>query len=108
MAKKKTTRSRTSAAKSAGRMESIGKKLDETTAVQAAEAALRMAREELSKAEGMYRDARSKAAAEVKDLANKDVGQILQSTLNYIRRHPAQGLIVSALLGFFLGRLFRR
>jgi len=36
------------------------------------------------------------------------LGEVVDATLDLVRRHPAAGVSVAALVGFFVGRLWRR
>lgn len=91
-----------------GIFESLGKKLDDLPAVREAEQAVLRAKAELERAQEKYRNVRQSAVRELRDLREKNIGDLLEHTLNYVSRHPAQGIGVAALIGCVLGRLFRR
>ena len=74
---------------------------------KAAEAVRRM-EAELEKAQQHYRKVRQKATDRLKAVREKSVGDLIDGTLTVVKRHPGPGMIVAALIGFFLGRLFRR
>lgn len=88
--------------------EELGRKLDERPEVQAAEEALRRAREQLDKAQQCYEQVRRQAAEGVKHWREQNVGDLVDSTLALMRKYPAPGVLLAALLGFFVGRVFRR
>lgn len=92
----------------AGVFESLGRKIDEVPQVRAAEEAVRQAHEKLAQARDAYEQARVNAADELSNLREKNVGDLVDGATDYVRRHPGQGVLVAALCGFFLGRLFRR
>ncbi|MCA9102444.1 MAG: hypothetical protein KDA63_14885 [Planctomycetales bacterium] len=92
----------------AGVFESLGRRIDEVPKVRAAEDAVRQAQEKLAQAREKYDEARRSAADELSQLREKNVGDLVESASNYVSRHPGQGVLLAALFGFFLGRLFRR
>ncbi len=84
---------------------------DNTTAAPSestAEDALSRAKAELERAKACYQNVRRQASEQLKNVRKTSVGDIIDGTLDSVKRHPAAGLGVAALLGFFLGRLFRR
>lgn len=81
---------------------------DELPEVKAAEAALRRAQAELEKAYATYTSLRNEATEQVRKLRESTVGDVVQGTLENVKKHPALGIGLAALVGFFLGRLFRR
>jgi ElaB/YqjD/DUF883 family membrane-anchored ribosome-binding protein len=91
-----------------GVFEHLGKKIDDLPHVRDAEQALLKAKAELDRAQQMYRNVRRQAVQELRDLRQKNLGDMLEQTLDYVRRHPGQGVGLAALAGFFLGRLLRR
>lgn len=91
-----------------GVFEKLGKRLDERPEVQAAEEAVRRAREQLSKAEAYCRQLRHDATDELHKLREKNLGDLVEGTLACVRKHPGAGIGLAAVLGFFLGRLFHR
>lgn len=70
--------------------------------------ALKLAKAELEKAQAFYDHLRQQAAERLKVVRRTTVGDVLDGTLDAARRHPAAGLTLAALAGYFLGRLFRR
>jgi ElaB/YqjD/DUF883 family membrane-anchored ribosome-binding protein len=95
-----------------GVFENLGRKLDERPEMKSAEDAVRKAREQLAQAEAVYREVQEQAAEGIKRLRESKVKDVLdttvETTLSMVRKHPGPGVVVAALCGFFLGRLFRR
>jgi len=88
--------------------ENLGRKLDEMPVVQAAEEALRRATAELHRAQERYEQTRAQAVEQFSDLREKNASELLEATLECVRKHPGPGVLAAAFAGFFLGRLFRR
>lgn len=88
--------------------EKLGRQLDDIPAIQSAEQAVRRAAEELKRAEQRYRDVREKASDQLQELRDANVGELVETTLDCVRRYPGAGVLIAAFMGFFLGRLFRR
>jgi len=70
--------------------------------------ALRRAKAEMEKAHDFYEHVREQTAERLKDVREKSIGDVLDGTLETVKRHPGASLTLAALLGFLLGRLFRR
>ena len=70
--------------------------------------ALRRAKAELEKAQAFYESVRQQATERLKAVRKTSVGDVLDCTLETVKRRPCASLAVAAMLGFFLGRLFRR
>lgn len=81
---------------------------EDTADVCSAAEALRRARAELKKAQTAYEGVCRRAAQQVEAVRKTTVGDVIDGTLDQIRKHPGLGVIMAALTGFFLGRLFRR
>ncbi len=84
---------------------------DESTnsgADQPAADAICRAKAELEKARDCYDRLCRETADRVKAVRETSVGDVLDSTLATVKRHPGASLTVAALVGFLLGRLFRR
>jgi ElaB/YqjD/DUF883 family membrane-anchored ribosome-binding protein len=88
--------------------ESFGKKLDERPEIQAAEEAVRRAREQLEQAQQYCQQLHSQTAAEWRDLREANFRDLLEKSLAFVRKNPGVGVSVAAILGFFVGRIFRR
>jgi len=76
--------------------------------VQKAAEAVRRAEAELQKAQQLYQKVRQEATDRLKAVRQKSVGDLIDGTLEMVKRHPGPGVMVAAVVGFFLGRLFRR
>lgn len=70
--------------------------------------ALKRAKAEFEKAQAYYEQVRQQAVEQIKTVRETSVGDLIDGTLEKVRRHPGAGLTVAALVGFLLGRLFRR
>ena len=81
---------------------------DELPEVTAAAQAIRRAQAELEKACDTYTSLRKEATEQVRKLRESTVGEVVEGTLKAVKKHPALGISLAALVGFFLGRLFRR
>lgn len=91
-----------------GPFESLGRKIDERPEVQAAEEAVRRARQEFEKAQELYHRLREEASEGFEHLREQNVGDLIEGALAFVRKNPGPGVLISAALGFFLGRLFTR
>ena len=80
----------------------------EASEIEAAEEGLRRAKEEFKKARQAYRQVRSHAVDQLKQVREMSLGDLVDQTLKQVRKHPGPGVLIAAILGFFLGRLFRR
>lgn len=98
----------TSSAEQEGIFEGIGRRIDALPKVQAAERLVRQAQEELQRAQAHCENVRATAARQLSDLGEATASDALQSSLDYVRRHPAQAVLGSVALGYLLGRLFKR
>ena len=112
MAKKRpATRSSNSAEKKTPGRTSGGsprKQIEQSPKVKKAADAVRRAEAELEKARGLYQKVRKEASDRLKAAREKTVGDLIDATLETVRKHPGPGVIVAALMGFFVGRIFRR
>jgi ElaB/YqjD/DUF883 family membrane-anchored ribosome-binding protein len=63
---------------------------------------------ELKRAKEAYDRVCDEAAQRLRDVREAKVGDVCDGVLEQVKRHPGPSLIVAAVLGFFLGRLFRR
>jgi hypothetical protein len=70
--------------------------------------AVRVAKMELEKAEKIYADVCQQAADKIKAVRETTVGDVIDRTLVTVKRHPGPSLLVSAAMGFCLGRWFQR
>jgi ElaB/YqjD/DUF883 family membrane-anchored ribosome-binding protein len=76
--------------------------------VRAAEKAVRRAEAELNKAQALYQEVRRKATERLSRVREKRLGDLVDDTLKLVRKHPGPSVAIAALVGFWLGRLFRR
>jgi ElaB/YqjD/DUF883 family membrane-anchored ribosome-binding protein len=70
--------------------------------------AVRRAREELQKAQELYDKVRHEATERLEKVRKTTFGDVIDCTLEAVKKRPGAGLTVAAALGFFLGRIFRR
>lgn len=91
-----------------GPFESLGRKIDERPEVQAAEEAVRRAREEFEKAQHAYHRLRDDACESFQHIQEKNVGDLVAAALSFVRKNPGPGVLAAMAVGFVLGRLFRR
>ena len=76
--------------------------------IEAAEEGVRRAKEELKKARQAYQEIRKTAVDQLKQVREMSFGELVDDALRRVRQHPGPGVLIAALVGFFLGRLFRR
>lgn len=76
--------------------------------VEAAAEAVRRAEEELAKAQAYYLELREQAVEHIQHIRESQVGDVIDATLRWVRKHPGGGVLIAGLVGLFLGRLFRR
>jgi ElaB/YqjD/DUF883 family membrane-anchored ribosome-binding protein len=70
--------------------------------------ALKRARAEFEKAQAFYESVRQQATERLQSARKTSVGDMIDGTLEAVRRRPGASLTIAAMVGFFLGRLFRR
>ncbi|HJN13316.1 MAG TPA: hypothetical protein QF564_31870 [Pirellulaceae bacterium] len=102
MAKKKATSRR----RSAKPAEDV--KLDADIEVQAASDQVETAREQLRSAEAVLEQAREKAVQRIAWLQDKSAGELIDSSLEFVRKHPGLSVLTAASIGFMFARWFRR
>lgn len=85
-----------------------GQQVDQSPKVRKAAGAVCRAKAELEKAQTLYQKVRREAGDKLKKVREKTVGDLVDDTLEVVRKHPGPGVILAGLVGFFLGRLFRR
>lgn len=76
--------------------------------VQAAAAAVEQARAALGQAEQVLRQSCARAAEQTAQVRDITVGDLLDGTLEFTRRHPVTSLLAAGVAGFLLGRATRR
>ncbi len=70
--------------------------------------ALKCAKAEFEKAQAFYEHVRQQAEERMKSVRETCVGDMIDGTLEAVKRRPGASLAIAALVGFSLGRLFRR
>lgn len=70
--------------------------------------AFERAKAELERAHAFYEHVREQTADRIKVARETTVGDMIDGTLKSVKRHPGATLTAAALVGFVLGRLFRR
>jgi ElaB/YqjD/DUF883 family membrane-anchored ribosome-binding protein len=81
---------------------------EESPEVCSAADALKLAKAELEKAQAFYKNVCQEAANRLKSVRETSVGDMIDGTLDLVKRRPGASVTIAALIGFFLGRLFRR
>jgi ElaB/YqjD/DUF883 family membrane-anchored ribosome-binding protein len=82
--------------------------VDDSPEVTAAERAVRRAEAELEKARELYNQVRRQATEQLNRVREKTMGELADDTLKLVRKYPGPSVVIAILVGFFLGRLFRR
>lgn len=80
----------------------------ESPEVRDARTAVERAQEELRRAQEVYEDLRRDAVTQLKRIREQTVGELVESGLAFVRKHPGPGVVLGAIVGFILGRFFRR
>jgi ElaB/YqjD/DUF883 family membrane-anchored ribosome-binding protein len=78
------------------------------TAEEMAAETVRIAKLELEKAQKIYEDLRQQATAKVREVREKNVGELVDSTLDAIKKYPGRSMVVSIALGVCVGRWVQR
>jgi hypothetical protein len=74
----------------------------------AAAEALKRAKEEVERAHAFYEHVRQQTAERMKAVRDTSVGDMIDVGFRAVKRHPGASMTLAAILGFMLGRLFRR
>ena len=82
--------------------------VDQDVNVESAEQSVTAAREQLQAAETLLEQVREKATEQVAKLRDKSAGELIDGTLEFVRKHPGLGVLTAASVGFFFARMFRR
>ena len=69
---------------------------------------LEKAREELLRAEETYRRTLERTAAGASQARDITVGDMIDGSLEFVRRHPVAGLLAAGVVSFLVGRATRR
>jgi len=81
---------------------------EESPKVRSAADAVARAEAELKRAQATYQTVRQEATERLQAVREKSVGDLIDGTLAAVKKHPGPGVFVAIVIGFFLGRLFRR
>ena len=81
---------------------------DSSAEIEQAEERLRQAREILREAECAYAEAQKSSSAESQPEAEHSVGELVDGTLELVKKYPGPSVITAAVVGFLLGRIFPR
>ena len=112
MAKKKAEEASSSAKDGTGNdarpSDNASPDIDQAPEVAAAETAVRRAEAELKRAKELYGQVRQQAVDQFKRVRETRVADVVDGTLQLVKKHPGAGVAIAAAIGFFLGRLFRR
>ena len=76
--------------------------------IRKASEAVAQADAEFKKAKQTYEDLRQQATERYQAAREKRVGDLIDGTLEAVRKHPGIGVAAAATVGFFIGRIFRR
>jgi len=66
------------------------------------------ARQQLEAAEALLEQARTQAVQHVAWLRDRSTGELIDTSLEFVRKHPGLSVAAAASVGYFVGRLFRR
>jgi len=109
MAKKKTTKPASDRRKTTpADPDAAEQHVERSPEVQRAADAVSKAKAELEKAQQLYRQVHREAAERLKQAREMTVGDLIDHTLEAVKRHPGPGVVIAAAIGFFFGRLFGR
>ncbi|MEE8452882.1 MAG: hypothetical protein V3R99_13235 [Thermoguttaceae bacterium] len=81
---------------------------EESPKVHSAADAVARAEAELKRAQETFQTVRREATERLRAVREKSVGDLIDGTLATVKKHPGPGVLVAIVIGFFLGRLFRR
>jgi hypothetical protein len=80
----------------------------ESADLESAALVVEQAREALRLAEAAYRQTLQHVSQQTERVRGVTVGDIIDGTLEFVRRHPATGLLGVGVMAFLLGKLTRR
>jgi ElaB/YqjD/DUF883 family membrane-anchored ribosome-binding protein len=75
---------------------------------QAAPELVRLAKVEVETARQLCQEFQREATERLRAIREKSAGDVIDGTLDLVKKHPGLGVIAAAAVGYFLGRLFRR
>ena len=70
--------------------------------------AVALAEAELKRARAAYDRVYDEALRRLREVREAKVGDVCDGVLEKVKRYPGPSVVVATVLGFFLGRLFRR
>lgn len=76
--------------------------------LEAAARVVEQARAALERAESAYRHSLEHVSQQAARARGVTVGDLVDGTLEFVRRHPVTGLLAAGIAGFLLGRTARR
>ncbi len=85
-----------------------GSEAEPSHRIRSAADAVRCAEAELKKAREFYEKVRHEATERLQNMRKTTLGDVLDGTFETVRKHPGPGVIVAGVLGFLVGRMFRR
>lgn len=91
-----------------GLFEMLGRRIDEIPHVQMAESMIFSAQEGIQSATQRVEESQQAFRQKVDDIRHATPADVVTATLNYVSRHPGQGVLAAAALGFMLGRALKR
>jgi hypothetical protein len=62
----------------------------------------------MERAEGAYRQSLERVSQQAARARGVTVGDLVDGTLEFVRRHPVAGLLAAGIAGFLVGRTTRR
>jgi hypothetical protein len=100
------------AASPPGPFEQLGRRIDQLPESDAFQEAMAAFRDEIEGARRMIQELRGQSRSIARNGQNAgedfDAADLLDHTLQYVRRNPCRSLLAAALTGVLLGRLWRR
>ncbi len=75
---------------------------------EAAAEVVRCAEAELKKARELYEKTRQEATERIKAARETTLGELIDGSLETVKKHPGLGVLMAVVIGFFFGRLFRK
>ncbi len=73
-----------------------------------AQGAVALAEAELKRAKEAYNCMADEAIRRLREVREAKIGDLCDEALEKVKRYPGPSIVVAAVLGFFLGRLFHR
>lgn len=108
MAKKKKKKQLDTDASTNGSTDQELESREDSSLVEAAAEKVRQAREQLRRAEELYERAREKASEHVEKLRETTVGEMVDQSMETVKKYPGLSVLAATAVGFLLGRMFRK